>query len=322
MRSLKEFNRNLWYAILLSLPFMTSCSKENESEEAAENKVSFIASVSSSQSGNEGNEWAMLKDRRIAVKIDGTIKEYTVDTQGNMTCTDPFLWEERKTIIVDAWYPFNNGEWIEDIQVKADQSISANYEASDFMEVKQLEVSVENPSLEFERRTAKLVCNLTSFDDDYSSTLTVRGVIGVEGGVDAVIMNTNYEARLVPQRITEGTLSLKLVLGDKRSIVCNVNEGFEMIAGRNYYINVEVGENYQVTAAYVGSSADWNDSGDENINGNSPAVTPDGGTDDWNGSDGGDIHGSSPTVTPGDGASADWNDKEDFITGIIDNVNQ
>lgn len=91
MKNLRGFICNLWYAILLSLPFMASCSKENEPEEAAENEISFIASVFSSQEVVEGNDWTMLKDRRIAVKMDGTVKEYAVDTQGNVTSTDPFF---------------------------------------------------------------------------------------------------------------------------------------------------------------------------------------------------------------------------------------
>lgn len=70
MKNLKGFNCNLWYAIGLLLPFMSSCSMENKPEEVAENKVSFIESVFSSQ---EGNEWVILKDRRIAVKMDGQL---------------------------------------------------------------------------------------------------------------------------------------------------------------------------------------------------------------------------------------------------------
>ena len=56
---------------------------------------------------------------------------------------------------------------------------------------------------------------------------------------------------MAPQKVAEGAISLKFVVGDKRSIVCQVPQGFEMQAGYCYYINVEVGQDYVANATYV-----------------------------------------------------------------------
>ena len=248
--------------MLCFLPLLVACKKDQVQEE--QNAMNFTAVIVPMASENEDSRvlpydtWAGLSDRRVAVKVDGEIKAYSVDAEGNMTCEEPFFWNGRETVTVDAWYPYNGGERVETVQVKANQNIASNYVASDLVEVVQAEVRAEEPSLSFVHRTAKLICRLTSFEDDFKTTLTVRGVTGVEGEGNSVVMTANYEALMAPQKVAEGAISLKFVVGDKRSIVCQVPQGFEMQAGYCYYINVEVGQDYVANATYVGSSADWN----------------------------------------------------------------
>ena len=48
--------------------------------------------------------------------------------------------------------------------------------------------------------SVELICRLTSFEDDFKTTLTVRGVTGVEGEGNSVVMTANYEALMAPQK--------------------------------------------------------------------------------------------------------------------------
>lgn len=306
--------------MLCFLPLLVACKKDQVQEE--QNAVNFTAVIVPMGSEDDGSRvlpydtWAGLSDRRVAVKIDGEIKAYSVDAEGNMTCEEPFFWNGRETVTVDAWYPYNGGERVETVQVKANQNIASNYVASDLVEVVQAEVKADKPSLSFVHRTAKLICRLTSFEDDFKTTLTVRGVTGVEGEGNSVVMTANYEALMAPQKIAEGALSLKFVVGDERSIVCQVPQGFEMLAGYCYYIDVEVGQDYVTNATYVGSSADWNTGTGGDIEGNSPSVNPGPGADNWNdeGTDG-NLEGSSPEVTP-DTDSSNWDgSSSEDVTG-------
>lgn len=278
---------NMLYAALLALPLLASCSDDDEVQGYAD-AMQFKAEIQPLEGVSEGrsvpyNTWAGLDDRRVAVRIDGTVKAYTVDKDGNMTCDDPFLWSGRTSVAVDAWFPYNGGEKDETVLVRGDQNVPSNYTASDLIEVVQTNVSPENPALTFVHRTAKLVCRLSSFVEDFHTTITVRGVSGVEDEGNSVVMTNNYEALLAPQSIVANTLSLLFSVGDKRAIVCQVPEAIDLQAGRCHYIDVSVGEDYLVSATYIGSSADWNQEGsDETITGNSPTLTPGGGPGDWN----------------------------------------
>ena len=310
--------------MLCSLPLLAACEKDEVQEE--QNAMNFTAVIVPMASENEDarvlpyDTWAGLSDRRVAVKVDGEIKAYSVDAEGNMTCEEPFFWNGREMVTVDAWYPYNGGERVETVQVKANQNIASNYVASDLVEVVQAEVKADKPSLSFVHRTAKLICRLTSFEDDFKTTLTVRGVTGVEGEGNSVVMTANYEALMAPQKIAEGAISLKFVVGDKRSIVCQVPQGFEMQAGYCYYINVEVGQDYVANATYVGSSADWNSGTGGDIEGNSPSVNPGPGSDNWNGEGTTeDIEGVSPEVKPETGTDSSWNREDEDVTGEMGN---
>ena len=303
---MRILNVKLWYAILSALPLLVSCTDTDEDQSQMDSPISFTATTTQWEDGNITNMWVNLNDRRIAVRMDGTVKEYQViDAQGNMTSSEPFLWNGRALVTVDAWYPFNDGERMETVLVKADQSVAANYDASNLIEVSQSEVKVEEPKLTFTRRTAKLICNLVFSTDNSHIKLTVSGVTGVEGGGDAVVMNENCEALLAPQLIAAGTLSVKLVTDDQHLAECRVPEEIEIRAGRCHYIQVNVDENYVTTATYVGSSANWNNSGsEEEVEGGNPDVKPGTGTTGWDSLGvGEETEGGSPDVKPGTGTT-------------------
>lgn len=313
MRILKV---KLCYVMLSALPILVSCTDTDEDQFQMDNPVSFTATATQWEGGNITNMWVALTDRRIAVRMDGTVKEYQViDAKGNMTSSEPFLWKERTLVTVDAWYPFNDGERMETVLVKADQSVAANYDASNLIEVSQSEVKAEEPKLTFTHRTAKLICNLVFATDNSHTKLTVGGVTGVEGGGDEIIMNEDCEALLAPQHIAAGTLSVRLVTDDQRWAECRVPEEMEMRAGHCHYIQVNVDENYVTTATYIGSSANWNNPDSEEVEAGNPDVKPGAGTSEWGGKGDENINGNIPVVEGESGVKPWGNPQEESLSG-------
>lgn len=92
--------------MLCFLPLLVACKKDQVQEE--QNAMNFTAVIVPMASENEDSRvlpydtWAGLSDRRVAVKVDGEIKAYSVDAEGNMTCEEPFFWNGRETVTVDA----------------------------------------------------------------------------------------------------------------------------------------------------------------------------------------------------------------------------
>ena len=109
--------------------------------------------------------WAVLpfclfSDAKVGVEINGTVKEYTVNEKGELTSAAPFYWEDLgQTVSVNAWYPYNEGKKPE-VVVAADQSVAANYLASDLLEVNNASVSASENTLTFVHRTACVECAL------------------------------------------------------------------------------------------------------------------------------------------------------------------
>ena len=104
----------------------------------------------------------------VAIKIGNAVKEYTA-TPGET----PFYWTTAaETKSVNAWYPYTAGETtMPALVVQQDQSIEANYLASDLLSATPKTVSYDDTALEFKHRTAKISiqsgrgqhCNLCKF---------------------------------------------------------------------------------------------------------------------------------------------------------------
>ena len=153
----------------------------------------------------------------VAVQVGDEMKEYSVTVGADATTAtlsndaDPFYWDAT-TMTVSAWYPY--GETMPEVVVDANQSTMENFAASDVISA-EAEVSIDNPTLEFSHRTARVNVILKKGNDITSSlegaTVSLIGLT-TEGGNPATI--TPYrpsesvrEALLRPQTISTGLSS-------------------------------------------------------------------------------------------------------------------
>ena len=104
----------LCWSLLLSGTLMTACDSDNEpmnQPPRGEGPVAFTLAVD--QSGTI--DWNHLDDRRLAVEIDGVVKQYQITPPSTVSSEDPFQWEGRDTLVVQAWYPFGGRGYTKEI---------------------------------------------------------------------------------------------------------------------------------------------------------------------------------------------------------------
>ena len=162
----------------------------------------------------------------VALSVGGTVKEYDVtasDADGYRSATlssdtDPFWWTSREDITVSAWWPY--GTTMPDVVVKADQSMKAGFEGSDFIAALNKTVQFDNPTLEFSHRTARITVLLKPGDG-------ITSVAGADVSVTGLSTDNNnpatietyavggdtYEALTAPQTVAKGEPFIRVELG-------------------------------------------------------------------------------------------------------------
>lgn len=162
----------------------------------------------------------------VALSVGGTVKEYDVtasDADDYKTATlssdtDPFWWTSREDITVSAWWPY--GTTMPNVVVKADQSMKAGFEGSDFIAALNKTVQFDNPTLEFSHRTARITVLLKPGDGITSVTgadVYVTG-LGTDNSNPATIRTyeaggDTYEALTAPQTVKANTPFIQVDLG-------------------------------------------------------------------------------------------------------------
>ena len=151
-----------------------SCSQDEllTSAEGAGTAVTFNASgIAMTQVETRATVDGTWEDgMSVAVKIGSVVKEYAVTPNADdpkratLAAADgvtPFVWAsitEKKD--VQAWYPYTAGETtMPALVVQQDQSIEANYLASDLLSVSK-QVTYGDNNLQFAHRTAKITLRL------------------------------------------------------------------------------------------------------------------------------------------------------------------
>lgn len=201
----------------------------------------------------------------VAVQVGDEVKEYFVDATTDPTKatlsndTDPFYWDAT-TMTVSAWHPY--GATMPEVVVQKDQSIADNFAASDFISAKD-EVSIDNPTLVFSHRTARVTVilqvgnNITSLED---ATVSLVGLT-TEGGNPATITPCNsdentFEALLRPQTISANGPFIQVVLKGK-TYSYGLAEDITLEANHRYTYNVDIpAQNMILTSCTI---SDWED---------------------------------------------------------------
>ena len=168
--------------------------------------MSFSASAADWGIGADGNIWQ--GGETFLVRLDGQEKRYIIsDAASGVLSADgmePFYWKNNKDVVIDAWYPYQEGEMPE-VTVKADQSTVEAYRASDFIAALETPVSISlsTSPLEFAHRVANIVVNLDMAAGVAPETVTVRlmNVAGTDAGSEIIPYRdgTVFMAMVPPQ---------------------------------------------------------------------------------------------------------------------------
>lgn len=202
----------------------------------------------------------------VAVQVGDEVKEYSV-TPGTDAKTamlsndaDPFYWDAT-SMTVSAWWSYNYSEVMPEVVVQEDQSTERNFIASDFISA-EAEVSIDNPTLVFSHRTARVKVflkegnNITSLED---ATVSLVGLT-TEGGNPATItpyrlVDSIREALLRPQTISANVPFIQVVLnGETYSYGLAKDITLEANYRYTYTVTVSKQENLVLTSCTI---SDW-----------------------------------------------------------------
>ena len=197
----------------------------------------------------------------VAIKIGNAVKEYTATpytdepNKANLVVVEgetPFYWTTAtETKPVKAWYPYTAGETtMPALVVQQDQSIEANYLASDLLSATPKTVSYDDTALEFKHRTAKISIQLKV---DVGSTATFANSqvllynLSTTNGNPANILcysasddGSAHHALVAPQTFAANKEFLRLILAD--GVVHNFvpAASIEFEAGYQYVFTITV----------------------------------------------------------------------------------
>ena len=164
----------------------------------------------------------------VALKLGDAVKEYTVTASTDFKSAtlsrenDPYYWTSRDPITVSAWWPFDNADITQmpAVKVAEDQSKLADFQNSDFISAENRKVEFNNPTLEFNHRTARVAIELkpgTGFTSVDGATVSLVSLSADNGNPTAIktynASGNTYEALTAPQTVAAGKPFIRVELG-------------------------------------------------------------------------------------------------------------
>ena len=212
----------------------------------------------------------------VALKMGDAVKEYTVtpNSADNTKATlsrknDPYYWTSRNPITVSAWWPFDNADITQmpAVKVAEDQSKLADFQKSDFIAAENRKVEFNNPSLEFNHRTARVAIELkpgAGFTSVAGATVSLVRLSADNGNPTAIktynASGNTYEALTAPQTVAAGKPFVKVELGSGTFYFRPQND-VVLEAGNRYTYTVKVNATgLTLEGCTIG---DWADGGGE-----------------------------------------------------------
>ena len=215
----------------------------------------------------------------VAIKIGNAVKEYTATpyadepNKANLVVVEgetPFYWTTAaETKSVNAWYPYTAGETSmpAEVVVQQDQSIEANYLASDLLSATPKTVSYDDTALEFKHRTAKISIQLKV---DVGSTATFANSqvllynLSITNGNPANILcysasddGSAHHALVAPQTFAANKEFLRLILADGAVHNYVQGEPITFEAGYQYVFTITLTDTGMKVK--VGEAIPWGD---------------------------------------------------------------
>ena len=211
----------------------------------------------------------------VALKMGDAVKEYTVTASTDFKSAtlsrenDPYYWTSRDPITVSAWWPFNNVNITQmpAVKVAEDQSKLADFQNSDFISAENRKVEFDNPTLEFNHRTARVTIELkpgTGFTSVAGATVSLVSLSADNGNPTAIktynASGNTYEALTAPQTVAAGKPFIRVELGGGTFYFRPQND-VVLEAGNRYSYTVKVNATgLTLEGCTIGS---WADGGGE-----------------------------------------------------------
>ena len=211
----------------------------------------------------------------VALKMGDAVKEYTVTASTDFKSAtlsrenDPYYWTSRDPITVSAWWPFNNANITQmpAVKVAEDQSKLADFQNSDFISAENRKVEFNNPTLEFNHRTARVAIELkpgkgfTSVDGATVSLVSLSADNGNPTAIKTYNASGNtYEALTAPQTVEAGKPFIRVELGGG-TFYFRPQNNVVLEAGNRYKYTVKVNASgLTLEGCTIG---DWADGGGE-----------------------------------------------------------
>ena len=211
----------------------------------------------------------------VALKMGDAVKEYTVTASTDFKSATlsrenaPHYWTSRDPITVSAWWPFNNVNITQmpAVKVAEDQSKLADFQNSDFISAENRKVEFDNPTLEFNHRTARVTIELkpgTGFTSVAGATVSLVSLSADNGNPTAIktynASGNTYEALTAPQTVAAGKPFIRVELGGGTFYFRPQND-VVLEAGNRYSYTVKVNATgLTLEGCTIG---DWADGGGE-----------------------------------------------------------
>ncbi len=211
----------------------------------------------------------------VALKLGDAVKEYTVTASTDFKSATlsrenaPHYWTSRDPITVSAWWPFNNANITQmpAVKVAEDQSKLADFQNSDFISAENRKVEFNNPTLEFNHRTARVAIELkpgkgfTSVDGATVSLVSLSADNGNPTAIKTYNASGNtYEALTAPQTVEAGKPFIRVELGGG-TFYFRPQNNVVLEAGNRYKYTVKVNaSSLTLEGCTIG---DWADGGGE-----------------------------------------------------------
>ena len=211
----------------------------------------------------------------VALKMGDAVKEYTVTASTDFKSATlsrenaPHYWTSRDPITVSAWWPFNNANITQmpAVKVAEDQSKLADFQNSDFISAENRKVEFNNPTLEFNHRTARVAIELKpgkGFTSVDGATVSLVSLSADNGNPTAIkTYNTSgntYEALTAPQTVEAGKPFIRVELGSG-TFYFRPQNNVVLAAGNRYTYTVKVNATgLTLEGCTIG---DWADGGGE-----------------------------------------------------------
>ena len=193
----------------------------------------------------------------VGIRISGTTKEYTVTpnaadpTKATLSVAEgssSFYWTSAtETKNVEAWYPYTDGQTtMPNVVVQQNQSVEANYVASDLLSAAQT-VTYGDTDLQFTHRTAKITLNISAAEEGVLDNAKVMlcNLSTANGNPSSIrCLNTSaggsytYQALVPPQTFAANTEFFRLLFADGMVDNYTPNTDLKFNGGYQYDFNI------------------------------------------------------------------------------------